>query len=87
MDRYRRGLSIPAFEIVYGAGTLVVVYPRPVGLLPEEDSCLDARRLRLVAHASGLGTRSINWARRFLDLPETKRELAALFPLSSSLCR
>ena len=75
MDRYRKDLSNSAFDIFYGAGTLVVIYARPAGLLPEEDCCLAAQNLMLVAHASGLGTCCIGWARPFLDLPEAKREL------------
>ena len=75
MDRYREDLSNPAFNIFYGAGTLIIIYASSEGLLPEEDCCLAGQNLMLAAHGSGLGTCCIGWARPFLALPETKTEL------------
>ena len=75
MDRYREDLSNPAFDIFYGAGTLIVIYASSQGLLPEEDCSLAGQNLMLAAHGLGLGTCCIGWARPFLSLPETKDEI------------
>lgn len=77
----------PDYDMFYGAGTLIVIYAIPGKLDAAEDCCLAAENLMLAAHALGLGTCPIGFARPWLDLPETKRMLDvpehyhAIFPL------
>lgn len=75
------------FDIFHGATTLIVIYAVRSRLNPTEDCCLAAENLMLAAHAMKLGTCPIGFARPWLDLPETKRELGvpehltAVFPI------
>jgi hypothetical protein len=69
-------LADPNYNIFYNAGTLVVICAKPGGLNPAEDCCLAAQNLMLAAHAAGLGTCPIGFARPWLNLSETKKELA-----------
>lgn len=77
----------PGYDVFHGADTLVVIYATTGRLNPNEDCCLAAENLMLAAHALGLGTCPIGFARPWLNLPETKRELgvpeqySAVFPL------
>jgi len=72
---YRVMLEDPAFDVFYGAGTLIVVCAAP-GLWPaNEDCCLAAQNLMLAAYAVGLGTCPIGLAREALNEPGTKRPL------------
>ena len=77
----------PDYDIFHGAGTLIVIYAALGKLNPAEDCCLAAQNLMLAAHAAGLGTCPIGFARPWLDLPETKRDLGvpesytAVFPV------
>lgn len=75
MERYRVTLSDPAFDIFYGTSTLIVVCAKTEGLVPSEDCCMAGQNLLLAAHALGLGTCCIGWARPLLMLAEVKAEL------------
>ena len=77
----------PEYDVFHGADTLVVIYATAGRLHPNEDCCLAAQNLMLAAHALGLGTCPIGFARPWLNLPEVKRELGvseeytAVFPV------
>jgi nitroreductase len=68
-------LKDPAFNVFYDAGTLIVVCAVPGDWPVNEDCCLAAQNLMLAAHALGLGTCPIGFARDALNEPEAKREL------------
>lgn len=77
----------PEYDLFHGATTLVVIYATQGRLNPNEDCCLAAENLMLAAYGLGLGTCPIGYARPWLDLSETKRELGvpeaytAVFPV------
>jgi nitroreductase len=71
----REMLADPAFNIFHDAPTLVVVCAANATTQAAEDCCLAAENLMLAAHAEGLGTCPIGFARAWLNLPETKAEL------------
>jgi nitroreductase len=77
----------PAYDIFHGAKTLIVIYATHGRLHPNEDCCLAAENLMLAAYGMGLGSCPIGYARPWLDLLETKRELnvpehySAVFPV------
>lgn len=77
----------PTYELFHGASTLIVIYATRGRLHPNEDCCLAAENLMLAAYGLGLGTCPIGFARPWLDLLETKREMGvpehynAVFPL------
>ena len=77
----------PTYDLFHEANTLIVIYATRGRLNPNEDCCLAAENLMLAAYGMGLGTCPIGFARAWLDLLETKRELevpehyAAVFPL------
>ena len=75
LAKYREMLTNDKFNIFYNANTLLVIYAKPEGLHPQGDCCLAAQNLMLAAHAQGLGTCWIGFARTLLDLPELKKEL------------
>jgi nitroreductase len=68
-------LSRPDYDIFHGAPTLIIICAKPDGLVPAEDCSLAAANLMLAAHAKGLGTCPIGFARLWLNLPEVKSEL------------
>jgi nitroreductase len=76
-----------SYDIFHGADTLIVIYAARGRLHPNEDCCLAAENLMLAAHGMGLGTCPIGFARPWLDLLATKRELgvpdhySAVFPV------
>lgn len=77
----------PDYDLFHGASTLIVIYATQGRLNPNEDCCLAAENLMLAAYGMGMGTCPIGFARPWLDLFETKRELGvpeqyqATFPL------
>lgn len=85
MARYRDVLSDPAFDIFYGAPTLIVICAGEGGLIPAEDCCLAGENLMLAAVELGLGTCCIGWARPVMNLPQTKAELGIPAELSPVL--
>ena len=71
----RARLTDPAFDIFYGAPILIVICATSPASQAAEDCCLAAQNLMLAAHANGLATCPIGFARPWLNLPATKREL------------
>lgn len=86
-EEVTRMLQDPGYNIFYNADAVVVIWAKSGGLNPAEDCCLAAQNLMLAAHASGLGSCPIGFARPWLNLPEVKQELAipeeysAVFPV------
>lgn len=73
---HRAMLQDPGFDVFHGGTTLILVCAKP-GLWPaSEDCCLAAQNLMLAAHALGLGTCPIGFAREALNEPGAKAELA-----------
>lgn len=68
-------LASESYNVFHGAGTVVVIYAKPSQHHPADDCWLAAQNLLLAAHAFGLGTCLIGFARPWLNLPEIKREL------------
>ena len=75
LSLYRRELEDPKTDIFHGAGTLVVIVAKPGPWPGVEDCCLAGQNLMLAAHALGLGTCPIGYARDALNEPSFKREL------------
>ncbi|MBU6431923.1 MAG: nitroreductase [Nitrospirae bacterium] len=73
---HREELANPEYNVFYNAGTLIIVCAKPEGVHAEEDCSLAAQNLMLAAHAMGLGTCPIGFARPWLNLARTKRALA-----------
>ena len=68
-------LSDPSFDIFYGAPLLIVICATSAESQAAEDCCLAAQNLMLAAHAAGLATCPIGFARPWLALPATKSQL------------
>lgn len=68
-------LTDPAFDIFYGAGTLVVICSRRDGFAPVGDCYLAGENLMLAATDLGLATCPIGLARDVLQAPAMKRRL------------
>jgi nitroreductase len=75
-SRTRELLSDPSFSIFYHAPALVLVLARSDEGQAKEDCCLAAQIFMLAAREAGLGTCWIGLGRPWLDLTETKIELA-----------
>lgn len=67
-------LANPAYNVFYDAGTLILVCSRTSTAQAQEDCCLAAQNLMLAAHAFGLGTCPIGYARAAFNEPEARRE-------------
>lgn len=67
----------PPDNIFYDAGTLIVVYGKPMGPFVAADCWLAAENLMLAARAMGLGTCVIGLAVPVLNSAEWKAELGA----------
>lgn len=65
----------PPENIFYNAGTLIVIYAKPMGPFVVADCWLAAENLMLAACAMGLGTCVIGLAVPALNTPESKAEL------------
>jgi len=63
------------FNAFYNAGTLVVIYGKPLGPFVVADCWLAAENLMLAACANALGTCPIGLAVAALNTPQWKREL------------
>jgi nitroreductase len=72
----RELLQTPDFSIFYHAPALILVLATEAGTQASEDCCLAAENLMLAARNQGIGTCWIGFARPWLDLPATKRELS-----------
>jgi len=75
---HRGTLEDPAFNLFYGAPCLIVICARPPSRQAAEDCCLAAQNLMLAAHASGLGSCWIGFARSWLEQPQTRATLGLL---------
>lgn len=62
-------------NVFYDAGTLIVIYGKPLGPFVAADCWLAAENLMLAARAMGLGSCVIGLAAAALDSPEWKAEL------------
>jgi nitroreductase len=71
LDRFTN----PEFNVFYNAGTLIVIYGKPLGPFVVADCWLAAENLMLAACANGLGTCPIGLAVAALNTPEWKTEL------------
>ncbi len=65
----------PAFNIFYGASTLIIVCSTQEGLVPEADCYLACQNLMLAAHGMGLGTCPIGLAWDVLRTDSMKNKL------------
>lgn len=66
----------PDFNIFYDAGTLIVIYGKPLGPFVTADCWLAAENLMLAAWAKDFGTCVIGLAIPALNEPQAKAELA-----------
>lgn len=73
--RLQHRLDTPDFNIFYDAGTLVVIWAKPMGPFVAADCWLAAQNLMLAACAKGLGTCVIGFAVGALNTPEWKAHL------------
>jgi nitroreductase len=71
----RSTFADPAFNLFYDAGTLIVIYGKPLGHYVAADCWLAAENLMLAAWAQGLGTCVIGLAIPVLDEAPVKAEL------------
>jgi nitroreductase len=70
-------LTSPEFNAFYNAGTLVVIYGKPLGPFVVADCWLAAENLMLAAFAQGLGSCPIGLAVAALNTPQWKKEFGA----------
>jgi nitroreductase len=87
LTKYREQLAHADFNVFYGVDTLILICAKKKGHHVEEDCSLAAQNLMLAAYGLGLGTCPIGFARPWLNLAKTKRELGipagykAVFPV------
>lgn len=74
LPRGSQGLTLPE-NVFYDAGTLIVIYGKPLGPFVAADCWLAAENLMLAARGMGLGSCVIGLAAAALDSPEWKAEL------------
>ena len=74
LERFKDRLTDPSFDIFYGAPALIVISATSSELGAGEDCALAAQNLMLAAHAKGLGTCWIGFARAWLNEPTAKGE-------------
>lgn len=84
---FQRMLADPAFDIFYGAGTLIVICAKPIGQHPDWDCCLAAQTLMLAAHARKLATCPVGLVWPLVEQADIKADLnipadyRAVFPV------
>ncbi len=71
----RTMLADPSFDIFYGAPALIVICATSAQSQAAEDCCLAAQNFMLAAHAAGLATCPIGFARPWFNSPATKRKI------------
>lgn len=71
----REMLSDRAFNIFYNAGTVIVIFAKPMGAHPDWDCCLAGQNLMLAAHGMGLATCPIGFAWALFESNNVKEEL------------
>lgn len=85
--KYRDMIADPAYHVFHQAGTLIIICAKSDAHNGKEDCSLAAQNLMLAAHAMGLGTCPIGFARQWLTQAKIKREAgipddyAPVFPL------
>jgi len=72
----REYLEAPGFSVFYHAPALVIVMAKSPDAQAAEDCFLAAQNLILAARDAGIGSCWIGFARPWLNLPSTKKELA-----------
>lgn len=75
MARFKQVVADPAFDVLYGAPALIVIYATTAEPGACEDCAIAAEILMLAARALELGTCWIGLARPWLSQPESKKEL------------
>jgi|Wag4MinimDraft_19_1082662.scaffolds.fasta_scaffold26040_2 nitroreductase len=75
LSLFRRELEDPKTDIFHGAGTAIIIVAKPGEWPAIEDCCLAAQNLMLAAHAMGLATCPIGFAREALQEPSFQKEL------------
>jgi len=75
MARFKEHVADPAFDMLYGAPAMIVVYATDAESGACEDCALAAENLMLAARALGLGSCWIGLARPWLSQPESKQAL------------
>jgi nitroreductase len=71
---YRDTLSDPKYDVLYGAGALVIICAKPKsGPAAETDCSLAAQNLMLMARNLGLGTCWMGFVAMYLGTPEGKK--------------
>jgi nitroreductase len=75
MARFKEVVADPAFDVLYGAPALIVVYATTTEAGACEDCAIAAENLMLAARAFGLGSCWIGLARPWLGQAESKKEL------------
>ncbi len=74
LERYRQMFEDPAYDVFYGAATLVLIFSGPnAGPTPETDCVLAAENLMLAARGVGLGTCWMGFAGMYLGTPEGRQ--------------
>jgi nitroreductase len=73
----------PDFNVFYNAGTLIVIYGKPLGAFVGADCWLAAENLMLAACSMGLGTCVIGFAVAALNTPEWKKKLSVSAELTA----
>lgn len=71
----REMLADRAFNIFYNAGTLIVIFAKPIGAHPDWDCCLAGQNLMLTAYGMGLATCPIGFAWSLFESDHVKEEL------------
>lgn len=74
LPRGSQGFTLPE-NVFYDAGTLIVIYGKPLGPFVAADCWLAAENLMLAARGMGLGSCVIGLAAAALNSPEWKAEL------------
>lgn len=72
---FREMLADRAFNIFYNAGTLIVIFAKPIGAHPDWDCCLAGQNLMLAAHGMGLATCPIGFAWSLFESSDVKEDL------------
>jgi nitroreductase len=75
MSRFKQHVADPAFDLLYGAPALIVVYATNADPGACEDCAIAAENLMLAARALGLGSCWIGLARPWLSQTESKTAL------------
>ncbi len=74
LEKYRDMIADPAYHVFHRAGTFIIC-AWSGARNGEEDCSLAAQNLMLAAHAMGLGTCPIGFARQWLNQARIRREL------------